>query len=586
MIHRKDFIKMSALTVLAVLNSRTVGALPFGGNVVIDNELLSKLVASNELAVSDILKLQQVSRANFSRRVGQNMAKLAAAWVSPTSNYYHKAEVTEAMLSISNLLLEVQSLDGTVSIGNLESPPDTAFLLESLTSAAFFLKTENEANQINQNLKTFLLKSGEGLVTGGVHTPNHRWVICAALAKLNRLYPNKHYVARIDEWLAEGVFIDKDGHYPERSGIYSNVENNAFITISRLLNRPNLLEPVKRNLQMMYYYMEPNGDLVTTDSRRQDQYTQENIIGYYTHYRYIANYTKDDFYASVAATIEKLAGFEKRIIAEGLYHFLDNTLLQQTMIEAPALTVDYVKLFATSSLLRIRRKDTTATLFGGTDKPIQIASGRSNSPNIFSYRKGEAILKYLRLSTSFFSTGYFYSDGISKQENKFVLQSKLAVPYYQPLPKAKQNAIGDYTLSPSIDDRFWNKMDFKNRPVSNVKTLETKVVLSEHQGNCSLEFSVNGLDGVQVTIELCFKEGGTLNGSFQKEGNNHLLENGTATYQIGNSQITFGPGRREHNNIKNLEGERYSTHFGNLRTEGTMVYITGITPFKHTLQFS
>jgi hypothetical protein len=34
-----------------------------------------------------------------------------------------------------------------------------------------------------------------------------------------------------------------------------------------------------------------------------------------------------------------------------------------------------------------------------------------------------------------------------------------------------------------------------------------------------------------------------------------------------------------------LEGERYSTHFGSLRTDGMHVYITGKTPFQHRLQF-
>src|SRR5207253_2840769 len=131
--------------------------------------------------------------------------------------------------------------------------------------------------------------------------------------------------------------------------------------------------------------------------------------------------------------------------------------LQQALPAATPLPVSYEKFFAASNLLRIRRNDSTTTLFGGADWPIIIASGRSNSPNFFAFRKGDALLKYMRLSSNFFTMGYFYSEGVRKEGSKYVLHKKLSVPYYQPLPKNLRNAQGDYKLSPSVDDRFWNK---------------------------------------------------------------------------------------------------------------------------------
>src|ERR1700728_2720660 len=99
--------------------------------------------------------------------------------------------------------------------------------------------------KINYKLKEFLVSAGEALATGGVHTPNHRWVVSSALAQLNSLFPSAKYVDRIDDWLDEGVFCDVDGQFEERStGIYSRVVDNAMITMARLLNRPQLLEPV------------------------------------------------------------------------------------------------------------------------------------------------------------------------------------------------------------------------------------------------------------------------------------------------------------------------------------------------------
>ena len=584
---RKRFIKLGGLSLVVLAGYKALHAAPPGKNwsIPTDQALLSKLIAANDKAVAEIMAQPAPSTKAFSRKVGIHLSKLAAAWVSPASQYHQSEVLHQRMLYTTQVLLQAQSADGTVSIGNLESPPDTAFLLESLTTTAFLLRNHAQASEINDHLKSFLQKSGEGLVTGGVHTPNHRWVIAAALARLYRLFPKPQYRRRIDQWLVEGIFIDKDGHYPERSVIYSNVENNAFITLARLLGRKKLLEPVKKNLTMMYYYMEPNGDMVTTDSRRQDQYMVEKLPNYYLPYRFMANYFGDSFFAGIAKLVEGQPDFTETVLPDALPHFLEDEWLQQTLPAGKPPPANFERLFTTSSLLRIRRNDTTATLFGGTDKPIIIASGRSNSPNIFSYRKGQAILEYLRLSTSFFSTGYFYSNGITSQASGYLLQGKITAPYYQPMPKSKQKPDGDYALTPSTDGRFWNKMDFANRPVSNVKTLETKVLFQEKNGHCKLHFNITGQSGVQVTIELCFREGGQLEGAFTEQGANYILQKEMATYTMGHSQITFGPGFMEHSNLKNLEGERYSTHFGTLRTSGMHVYITGITPFTHTLEF-
>jgi hypothetical protein len=142
-------------------------------------------------------------------------------------------------------------------------------------------------------------------------------------------------------------------------------------------------------------------------------------------------------------------------------------------------------------------------------------------------------------------------------------------------------------LSPSIDDRFWNKMDFSSRPVSNIKKLETIIRLTEIKGTVELEIEVKGMKDVPVIIELCFKEGGQLSNVTNADINgNSFLAQGTGEYRSGSDVITFGPGTVTHKQISNLEGERYSTHFGTLRTKGDHVYMTGTTPFRHKLTFA
>src|SRR5206468_64287 len=151
----------------------------------------------------------------------------------------------------SAILLGVQHPDGTIDSGNLNSPPDTGFVVETVSTALAVLRRNGDLrlSPVQDRLGAFLRAAGEALVAGGVHTPNHRWVVCSALARIHSLFPAAKYVNRIDEWLGEGVYIDSDGQFEERStGIYSRVTDNALVTMARLLNRPALLDPVRRNL--------------------------------------------------------------------------------------------------------------------------------------------------------------------------------------------------------------------------------------------------------------------------------------------------------------------------------------------------
>ncbi|WP_162342461.1 hypothetical protein [Cyclobacterium salsum] len=553
------------------------------------SELWEKMVSANDAHVKSLLEIGDAANRHGGRSFGYNFAFLAAAFACKDSRFQQDNRLISLLHTTADKLIGSQRPDGTINAGNLESPPDTAFIMEPLCAGVYILNNLRDGNlkPVLTKIEAFIKKAGEALVIGGVHTPNHRWVVCHALARINQLYPDAKYKERIDEWLSEGIYLDEDGHYPERSMNYSDVENNAFITLGRLLNRPELFEAPRKSLEMTYYYMEPNGDLVTFDSRRQDQYSARSIVVQYLHYRFLAIYDRDGAFASIVNMIEGFPGFDRMITREALFYFMENEWLQKELPDPEPLPTNFEKVFPTSSLLRIRRENSTATLFGGVDWPLIIASGRSVSPNFFAYRKGNAVLKYMRMSASFFSMGYFRSEGLWQEGEQYLLYQKLEAPYYQPLPDHLKNESGDYELTPSVDGRFWSKMAFDKRPVSNVKTLESRVTLSEEEGKASLLFEVKGLEGVAVTIEMCFDESGKLSGvtPSDTEKNNYFLPEGYGTFERAGDVISFGPGIQEHQRISRLAGEQYSVHFGSLRTEGNHVYLTGYTPFSHRITF-
>ncbi|HET7898661.1 MAG TPA: hypothetical protein VFL47_13350, partial [Flavisolibacter sp.] len=181
----------------------------------LDEALLQRLVTANDAQAEALLK-QDIESKPFSRKTGADLEVLAASYCSPSSRFYQSGQVAAVLQTISLQLLKAQAEDGTANFGNLESPPDTAFLVELVAAAATPLRREKAAAlvSVNNNIRQFLVKAGNALVTGGVHTPNHRWVISAALARLNALFPSKTYVERIDDWLGEGVYINSDGNYP------------------------------------------------------------------------------------------------------------------------------------------------------------------------------------------------------------------------------------------------------------------------------------------------------------------------------------------------------------------------------------
>jgi hypothetical protein len=179
--------------------------------------------------------------------------------------------------------------------------------------------------------------------------------------------------------------------------------------------------------------------------------------------------------------------------------------------------------------------------------------------------------------------GYFSSNGIIKEGNKYILKETKEADYYQPLAQEFRKADGDYKLSESQDGRFWNKMDFDSRIKSNVKKQITTIEITENNGVLSLDFTVEGPPNVEVTIEMCFNEESTIQGDVKEEKNNYFLKSGLGEIVLAGDVIQFGPGKCEHLNVENLDSEEYTYHQGTLRTSGNHVYITGFTPFHHKM---
>jgi hypothetical protein len=553
-----------------------------------------RLLKANDETVGRMLRQPPASGTAMRLGRGADLAALVASYCSPESSYHRAESLIPLMERAARSFLNALNPEGLLDAGNLSSPPDTGFVVEAV-SAAFDVSRRGQDPRLipmQEIITKFLLRVGEALVTGGIHTPNHRWVVCAALARINALFPASRYVDRIDDWLGEGIYQDADGLFPERSPNYARVEVNAFITLARLLNRPQLLDPARRYLNSNLHLIQPDGELETVNSRRQDQDRPVHVANFYLQYRYLAIRDNNPTFAAVARLIAARPGEGLIEGANPVLHFLEEPLLRQPLPAGGTIPSDYAKVFANSQLVRIRRGDRAATIYGGDDQPPFIASGLAHNPTFFNFRKGNAVLNSVRMGGSFFSLGVFRAEGVRVNGNQAVLHQRLEAPYYQPLPKQYRKASGDYPLTPVKDERFWSKLDFPHRQVSNVQVLDQKVTVVEKEGQFELHFEITGHDRVPYTVELAFRPGGQFTGAIREttlssrsgggETKAFFLKDGMGTYRVGDDAIEFGPGQSDHAVIS-LSGHTYQAHGAALRAAGNCVYITGYTPFRKVI---
>jgi hypothetical protein len=569
--HRRSFVQTFSAGALLPLVTSPLSILDLGYDPLISDQQWKKWLKTNDEQVSSLLK-KQITKLDHPYLGGlpnnygiftpggtaSFIKQLAVSYISEGSVHYHKRNLLNAMTAAARCLLKkMQYEDGTIDLysTNFHSTPDTAFVVEPLCLAYSILPEDHDKTLLDY-LEMFLLRAGEALSVGGIHTPNHRWVVSMALARIHVHFPNQRYIQRIDEWLFEKIDIDPDGQYTEKSThVYSPLTNRCLITIARLLNRPEYYEPVRKNLEMTLYYVHPNGEVVTEASGRQDQYTVGNMSPYHYAYRYMALLDQNPQCSAMAQWIEKTTPAENMI--GNMAYFMEDEALKKALPEPGSLPEDYFKHFAYSNLVRIRRGSVDATIL-------------AENSTLFTMFNEHAVLQAVRMASAFFGKGQFKADKLQLIDGAVILRQELQGPYYQPYPVDELPEDGD-----------WEKMPRKNRPKSEIQFLQSTIKIEEkNKGTFALTFDIQGTDNVPLAIELGFRPGGKLSGveKVPDMEDAWFLPSGMGRYEFDGRLIEFGPGWHEHQWTQ-LRG-------ASPKLNALSVYLTGFTPFRFTLQVS
>ena len=520
---------------------------------------LAGALERTDAAVRTLLQAQVTASANPDRgsvpdQFGMHSAgsasgvaeTMAASFVHPQSAFHRDAALLDRIRLAAGFLERAQSPQGNIDLltTNFNSPPDTGFVVHNVATAAA-VGRRHGAEEIARMLQPFLVRAGSGMAEGGVHTPNHRWVIGAALAQIAELFPDPRFVRRIDQWLAEGIDIDGDGQFTERSTLtYNVVTDRALLVMAAKLKRPELLEPVRQNLRTLMYLLHADGEVVTEISRRQDQYTRGVTSGYWFPLTYLAVTDQDGQFATLA---------RRSAAGARLSSLLEYPELSRPLPAGTPLPADFERAFPAVGLARIRRGPLSATLvLGGASR-------------FFALRYGDAVVEGIRFASAFFGKGQFIADTAEKRGNSYVFRQVLEAPYYQPLARTVTTETWATTRAQRLQ--------------SEVCRLEQSAEVTELARGFRIRIRAEGTRGVPLAVEICLREGGTLQGcrALLASPGSHVLPGGTATYTAGANQIRFGPGAAPHEYVQVRGAEP--------RLPGESVYVTGYTPFDRTLEF-
>ncbi|MFC4140105.1 MULTISPECIES: hypothetical protein [unclassified Microbacterium] len=529
--------------------------------------------------------LREPSSEGAHRHLMDRVRLLVAAFLWPQAARSGDGALIDSARESVAALRALQGPSGLFVGGdNVDSPPDSAFTVNDLCDTLRLLDTQPhertaEAEALAAELADIADAVEPALLVGGVHTPNHRWEISAALARLHRRRPAAELTARAAEWLAEGVDITADGIFSERSANYAAYVSNPSLTvIADVFGAQHARDAVIRNLEATLGMIHPDGTVETVHSRRQDQLTRFPLAPYLLMYRrYAIELGRGDF-----------AWAAERALAQGIVHpaaILTELLLDPRLgDELPtAVPPKGGGTWAQSGLVVDADERRRLVVFGGSDYPRfrRVRSGLSTNPTFLRMFADDAVLDSIRLSRDFFGLGPFRADGLRiRDDGGYRLTEEVSASYYQPFTGSALDSEGEYSLTD--DGRFFGSMSFPERR-RDVVALRTAVSVVPTADGAVIGLDLDGPDCAWA-LELAFR-GGEFDGGDVRADGTVLLGAGAARYRSARGAIlvTADAGYRANGEPAYRPGEDYAFLGATDAATGDRLYLTGRSPGRVTL---
>lgn len=424
---------------------------------------------------------------------------LTGYYLEGSVHYLDPLLLDRADLAI-DFVLRRQKADGTFDLKttNLHDGAQTSFHMTTLGPAALLMRAKSrhtaKEEAVCQKLLRLIDRCGDGMVAGGFHTPNHRWVMASGLAMVYRLTGRQDCLDKMQLLLNEGIDQDEDGEFTEHSGgVYNIVCDRAFILLAFALDRPEFYDIVTKNLRMVCRYIEPDLTVNTMNSSRQDAGTSPDWRKYYDLYLFMALKTKDaqfrfiadrmleQSYSSVSragqcAGSEAVPGYEYLPLM-----MMDASLREEwTEEETREPDLNGTRLFA-SGVLRHRKDDFTLTLV-------------KNNPDFMLLKRGRHSA-LIRLCGTFYAQGQFTAEDLTPTAEGWHMVYRRRWGYKSPLPERQETSD-------------WRKMDHSKRSDVMMQDFVFHVDVRLLDKGARIRVRTEGVECVMTKLEILLEAGG------------------------------------------------------------------------------
>ncbi len=495
---------------------------------------------------------------------GFQLAHLVCVYVIPASRYYHSEQVKTALQAAFAYLQRCQRPGGCLDLSacNFDSAPDTAFTINAVISSwQLFVRDPGEgAEWLREPMLRLIGSCAEGVMNGGFHTPNHRWAIAACLKHAAAICGRPDFSEKADVYLGEGLDIDENGEFAERStGTYNLVNDDQMIRLYLATGDRTYLEAARSNLLMMRTYIDPDGSVFTNNSTRQDNGRKVYLENYYILYLLTGYLLGDEDLAAYSEYCWQTAAAHGQIPRGIEWLALYPELEAFGKRRQPDLSAveHYRRLFPASRIGRIRSGDLSCTVMAGR-------------PNFLYFQHGANVL-HLAVYGNVCEKRNFVPQTLEETENGFRVSARMDSWYYLPF-----NGDGPLT-------RDWWAMDNANTRQKQIRDALTVTVDVAMAGDgADVRIRTEGLTGVPMRLEWAFLPGCQLrNENFVLQtaaGGSMTVCGGTLQASDASEDVlTLGPAFAEHD-VHNRMGGAWP-----LSGDHFTVFCTAYTPFERVI---
>lgn len=541
---------------------------------------MAHLLKGAEIRTGRFLKLQVKEPGNLqyggmrgdiweAKPVVYVLATATAVWLNRESVYFHDLRLYEAMDLALDFVARTQREDGSFDYPscNFKSGADTAFCFKRLFGAYRLLVKYDaedvpEMKRLREKYLAVMHRALEFVRQGGFHTPNHRWAIAAALLQGADLFAGEEEFAeglrqQARRYLLEGIDGDEYGEYAERStGNYNAVVNNAMMAMFQVTKDEKFLGYVRRNLDMMLTYIDPDDTIFTQNSTRQDRGKKEYADKYFYQYLYLCSREDNPVFDGAAHKIIKDNMERGGLAPDCLHIIMSHDEMMNHEFTHYGFLKEYRRFYPNSGVLRVKRPEYTYTVMRGK--------------TAFLYVKKGNLTACVKLGESYCDIRNFVPDEIeAKPEgNRWVLKGRADGWYYLPFQEPQNTAD-------------WWKMDHSKREKLINSHLDTEVVIDEQEDGLELTVKTHGLERLPLRLEICVPAGVVVDHpSFWLKagaGESMILRDGYVTIRDDLDEMVMGPGFGEHEFQGHYSGEE-------IDADRYTIYCNGYTPLEKTFR--